>query len=88
MNCGVGCRCGLDLVVLWLWFRLTAAALIRPPAWEPPYSADVLPPPPQKMQTHRIVAKIKQHSEFFHSTVLWYTHKGNNLLSSISQTLF
>ena len=26
---------------LWLWCRLAATALIRPPAWEPPYAAGV-----------------------------------------------
>ena len=30
--------CGLDLVLLWLWHRLTAAALIRPLAWELSYA--------------------------------------------------
>ena len=28
-----------DLVLLWLWYRLAAAALIHPLAWEPPYAA-------------------------------------------------
>ena len=30
VSCGVGHRCSLDLVVLWLWCRPPAAALIRP----------------------------------------------------------
>ena len=38
MSCGVGCRCGLDPVLLWLWCRLAATAPIRPLAWEPPYA--------------------------------------------------
>ena len=38
MSCGVGHRLGLDPVLLWLWHRLAAAALIRPLAWEPPYA--------------------------------------------------
>ena len=29
----------MDLVLLWLWCRPAAAALIRPLAWEPPYAA-------------------------------------------------
>ena len=29
----------LDLVMLWLWWRLAAVALIRPLAWEPLYAA-------------------------------------------------
>ena len=36
MSSGVGRRCGLDLAWLWLWCRLSAAAPIRPLAWEPP----------------------------------------------------
>ena len=30
-----------DPVLLWLWCRLAAAALIQPLAWEPPYGASV-----------------------------------------------
>ena len=41
MSCGVGRRCGLDLVLLWLWYRMAATAPIRPLAWEPPYAAGV-----------------------------------------------
>ena len=39
MSCGIGCRRGLDLVLLWLWHRLTATTPIRRLAWEPPYAA-------------------------------------------------
>ena len=39
MSCGVGCRPGSDLVLLCLWCRPAATALIRPLAWEPPYAA-------------------------------------------------
>ena len=38
LNCGVGCRRGLDPALLWLWHRLAAAVLIRPLAWEPLYA--------------------------------------------------
>ena len=38
MSCGVGCRRGLDLALLWLWCRPVATALILPLAWEPPYA--------------------------------------------------
>ena len=30
-----------DLVLLWLWRRLTAAALLQPLSWELPYTAGV-----------------------------------------------
>ena len=39
MSCGVGRRLGSDLVLLCLWRRPVAIALIRPLAWEPPYAA-------------------------------------------------
>ena len=39
MSRGVGCRCGLDLVLLWLWCRPAAKTLIRTLAWELPYAA-------------------------------------------------
>ena len=34
-TCGVGHMCCLDLVLLWLWYRLAAAALIWPPSLRP-----------------------------------------------------
>ena len=39
MSCGIGRRRSLDPMLLWLWRRLVAAALIRPLAWETPYAA-------------------------------------------------
>ena len=42
MSCGAGCRCSSDLVLLWLWCRPAAIALIQPLAWKPPYTADVV----------------------------------------------
>ena len=41
VSCGVGCRCGLDLKWLWLWYRQASTALIQPLAWEPPYTEGV-----------------------------------------------
>ena len=38
MSCGVGRRCGSDLVLLWLWCRQEAAAPIQPLAWELTYA--------------------------------------------------
>ena len=38
MSCGVGGRCGSDLVLLWLWHGPAAVAPIGPLAWEPPYA--------------------------------------------------
>ena len=41
MSYGVGRRHGLDLALLWLWWRPAATAPIRPLAWEPPYAVSV-----------------------------------------------
>ena len=38
LSCGVDCRHSLDPTLLWLWYRLAAAALIRPLAQELPYA--------------------------------------------------
>ena len=38
MSCGVGRRLDSDPVLLWLWHKLAATALIQPLAWEPPYA--------------------------------------------------
>ena len=38
MNCGVGCRCGSDPELLWIWRRPAAIAPFGPLAWEPPYA--------------------------------------------------
>ena len=39
LSCGVDCRPGLDLMLLWLWCRRAAIAPIQPLAWEPTYAA-------------------------------------------------
>ena len=40
-SCGVSCRRGSDPTLLWLWFQMAVAALIRPLAWELPYALGV-----------------------------------------------
>ena len=40
MSCGVVCRCSPDPVLLWLWCRPPAVALISPLDREPPYATD------------------------------------------------
>ena len=39
VSCGVGCKYGLDLALLWLWHRPAAAAPVQPLAWELLYAA-------------------------------------------------
>ena len=44
---GAGCRHGLDLALLWLWYR-PATAPIQPLAWEPPYAKSTALKRPKK----------------------------------------
>ena len=41
MSCGVSRRCGLDLMLLWLWHRPAAAAPIQPLVWDPSYASGI-----------------------------------------------
>ena len=43
LSCGVGRRLSLDPMLLWLWHRPAATALIGPLAWEPPCAVGVAP---------------------------------------------
>ena len=49
MSCGVGCICGLDPELLWLWCRPMATAPIGPLAWEPPCAHGSSPSKSKKM---------------------------------------
>ena len=41
MSCGIGFRSSSDMVLLWLWHRPVAIALIWSLAWEPPDATGV-----------------------------------------------
>ena len=58
MSCGVGCRCGSDPTLLWLWRRPAATAPIRTLAWEPPYAVEVALEMAKRQKT-KIFLKIK-----------------------------
>ena len=53
MSCVVVADGGLDLVLLWLWYRPATTALIRPLAWEPPICHECSPKKP-KAEKERI----------------------------------
>ena len=56
MNCGVDLRRRLDPVLLWMWCRSAATALIRPLAWEHPYAwGAAREKGPKKDQKKRVV---------------------------------
>ena len=53
VHCGVGGRRGLDLLLLWLWCRPAAAALIRPLAWELPYAMGAPAPHKKRVKQNK-----------------------------------
>jgi len=61
VSCGVGRRCGLDLVLLCLWCRPAAIALIRPLAWELPYAVGVAL---KDKRPKKLRKKIKKKKKF------------------------
>ena len=65
MSGSIGCKCGSDLALLWLWYRLAAAAPIQPLAWELPYGTGVVLKTnknKQKTKIKLIIIYIKKHS--------------------------
>ena len=58
VSCGVGGRHGSDLLLLWLWCRLAAAALIRPLAWELPYAVGVALKRKGKKRFHMVIKVV------------------------------
>ena len=55
MSCGVGCRCGLDPALLWLWHGPVATVLNGPLAWKPPFSAGAAL---KKTHTHTLRKRV------------------------------
>ena len=73
MNCGISCRRGLDLALLWLWCRPVAMALIWPLAWEPPSVTGVALNPPPKFFFKKIqIGSVNVSTETV--TVIKHSH--------------
>ena len=53
----LGCRCGSDPVLLWLWQRLVAEALIQPLVQELPYVMDAALKEPKRKEKKKIYAQ-------------------------------
>ena len=69
MSCGIGCRLGSDPVLLWLWHRLAATALISPLAWEPPYATGAALKKAKKTKKKKIY-KLDQKTKPHHVLLL------------------
>jgi len=68
VSCGVGRRRSLDSMLLWLWCRPAAVALIELLAWEPPHAMGVaLKSKKKKKISETSKASINQfvYSEYF-----------------------
>ena len=63
MSCGVGCRYGLDPVLLWLWCRPAATALIEPLAWEPPHAVSAALEKTKRQKNPKNKNKTKQNKK-------------------------
>ena len=68
MSCGVDHSCSSDPVLLWLWYRLAAAAVIQPLAWELPCVAI--------KRQKRKKEKKKKKKKIFESTSNHPAYKG------------
>ena len=65
MSCDVGSRCGLDLVLLWLWCRQAATIPTGPLAWEPPYAMSVALGSTRRQKTNKQTnKKNKERKEY------------------------
>ena len=61
MSCGVGHRCSSNPVLLWLWRRPVATALIGRLAWEPPYAIGVaikIPKKKKKVYQQQVLERV------------------------------
>ena len=61
MGCGVSHRHGLYPALLWLWGRLTAVALIKPLAWEPPYAVGAAVKRQKEKKKEEAIPVVVQH---------------------------
>ena len=57
-------------MLLWLWRRPAAVALIRPLAWEHPYAAGVALKSKKKEKKTTTMALTKKNSYYFMSTII------------------
>jgi len=65
-------------MLLWLWCRLAAAALIRPLAWELPYASDAV----LKRNKHAKILKM------FYSLIKFWFHRYIYINVKIHQTIY
>ena len=64
MSCDVGCRCGLNPVLLWLWRRPAATALIQSLAWELlPYAMGAALKRPKKLKNKEEEERKKEEGK-------------------------
>ena len=75
LSWGVGHIHGSDSVLLWLWRRPAAIALIQPLAWEPPYATGVA----LKKQKKRKEKKERKKMQVGNSDLHFYRESPKNV---------
>ena len=73
-GCGIGHRCGLDPVLLCLWHRLAAAALIQPLAWLPPCATGTALKRKKKQKRLGLRFGQPKHQLLLRSLCYWMVH--------------
>ena len=84
MSCGVGCRCGSDSALLWLWRRPAATVATAPIgslAWDPPYAEGVAQRNSKKEKKKKVFSFL---SFFLSSLPLFIIFTTSCLLKSFS----
>ena len=77
MSCGIGCRCGSDPALLWLWCRPVAAAPIHPLSWGLPYAVGAaLKSKKKKKKTERQIERKKEKDPSGLACPFWYVRLG------------
>ena len=83
MSCGVCCRLGSDLALMWLWCKLAAAVPIQPLAWELPYALGVTLKRPKKKKKG-IVTIVGEDTKELEPSNCWWGCKMVQLLNSVA----
>ena len=84
MSCGVSRRCGSDLALLWLWWRLAPIAPIRSLAWELPYATGAAL---EKTKKKKNCAGIIPHCSWWQWTWKRYAFGRNSMYSFIQSRI-
>ena len=85
---GMGHRCDLDPVLLWLWYRSADTVPIQPLAWELPYATNVALKKKRKKKRY----KLLENQSTFGGTEFWELevrrHKGTGNIRNMKSKAY